>query len=91
MKDYKNEENILWGFEDDCFDEKGNVKNKIVKEIIETEKLIFITPQDAEVLRNYKSLEQLAEEERLAKEYEELKEAEELTSLYEKLAKLGWS
>ena len=67
MKHFKNEENKIWAFDDDCFDEQGNCINEYALKVIEENNLISITHEEAEVIRNYKSPEQIAEEERLAK------------------------
>ena len=67
MKKYKDLNNIIWEFEDNCFDEKGQVINEIVIEKIELNSLVSVTDEEADEIRNYKSSEQLAEEERLAK------------------------
>ena len=67
MKKYKNFNNEIYAFDDDCFDEKGQVINDIVEKIINENSLVEITEEEADAIRNYKSPEQLAEEERLAK------------------------
>ena len=67
MKKYKDSNNEIYAFDDDCFDEKGQVINEIVEKIINENSLIEITQEEADAIRNYKSSEQLAEEERLAK------------------------
>ena len=67
MKHYKNEKNKLWAFDDDCFDEKGQVINEYALKVIQENNLVEITKEKAEEIRNFKSPEQLAEEERLAK------------------------
>lgn len=46
MKNYKNEQNQLFAFELDCFDENGQVINEIVKEIIIEKSLIEITVEE---------------------------------------------
>ena len=60
MKNYKNTNNELFAFDLDCF-------NEAVEKIINENNLIEITKEEAEAIRNYKSPEQIAEEERLAK------------------------
>lgn len=40
MKHYKSNKNEWFGFDDDCFDELGNIINEIVKNMIEKENLI---------------------------------------------------
>ena len=60
MKNYKNTNNELFAFDLDCF-------NETVEKIINENNLIEITKEEAEAIRNYKSPEQIAEEERLAK------------------------
>lgn len=40
MKNFKNNKNEWFSFDDECFDELGNTINKIVKNMIEKEKLI---------------------------------------------------
>ena len=67
MKHYKNEQNETYAFQDDYFDKNGQVINEIVKKIINENLLVEITEEEADAIRNYKSSEQLAEEERLAK------------------------
>ena len=67
MKKFKDSNNEIWNLPIIDFDEKGNVINEITKEIIEKNKLIAITDKEYEVMINYKSSEQIAEEERLAK------------------------
>ena len=67
MKNFKNKENTLFGFDDDCFDENGKCINEYALKVIEENSLIEITKEEAEAIRNYKSPEQIAEEERLAK------------------------
>ena len=67
MKNFKNKENKLWVFDDDCFDELGNCVNKYALKVIEDNNLIEITKEEADAIINYKSPEQIAEEERFAK------------------------
>ena len=67
MKHYKNTENKVFGFDDNCFDEEGKCINEYALKVIEENNLVEITQEEAEAIRNYKSPEQLAEEERLAK------------------------
>lgn len=67
MKNFKNVNNILFMFEDDCFDENGQVINKIAKKIINENSLIEITQEEAEEIANYKTPEQILEIERLTK------------------------
>ena len=67
MKNYRNEKNELWAFDDDCFDEKENCINGYALKVIKENNLIEITKEEAVAIRNYKSSEQIAEEERLAK------------------------
>lgn len=67
MKHYKNTNNESFAFDLDCFDEKGQATNEIVKKIIVEKGLIEITSEEAEEIRNYKSPKQIAEEERLEK------------------------
>ena len=67
MKNFKNKENALFGFDDDCFDVDGKCINEYALKVIEENSLIEITKEEAEAIRNYKSPEQIAEEERLAK------------------------
>ena len=67
MKHYKNEKNKLWAFDDDCFDEEGKCINEYALKVIEENSLIEITKEEEEIIRNYKSIEQLAEEERISK------------------------
>ena len=74
MKDFKNIKNELFAYDEDCFDEEGQATNEIVEKIIQKNNLIEITHEEADAIRNYKSPEQIAEEERLAK----LPTAEEL-------------
>ena len=66
MRTFKNENNIIYSFDLDCFDE-GKCTNEYALKVIEENNLIPITHEEAEAIRNYKSPEQLAEEERLAK------------------------
>ena len=67
MKNFKNKENTLFGFDDDCFDENGKCINEYAFKVIKENNLVKITKEEADAIRNYKSSEQLAEEERLAK------------------------
>ena len=67
MKNFKNKENTLFGFDGDCFDVDGKCINEYALKVIEENSLIEITKEEAEAIRNYKSPEQIAEEERLAK------------------------
>jgi len=67
MKNFKNKENTLFGFDDDCFDENGKCINEYAFKVIQENNLVEITKEEAEAIRNYKSPEQLSEEERLAK------------------------
>ena len=67
MKNYKNLEDKVFCFDLDCFDEDGKCINEYALKVIEENNLIPITHEEAEAIRNYKSAEQLAEEERLAK------------------------
>ena len=67
MKNFKNSANTIFAFDDDCFDEEGKCINEYALKVIEENNLIEITQEEAEAIRNYKSPEQLAEEERLAK------------------------
>lgn len=73
MKHFKDLENRVFAFGLDCFDSEGKVINEVAKKIIDTNNLVEITPEEAEAIRNYKSQEQILEEERLAKlpNYEE--------------------
>ena len=67
MKEFKNENNMIYPFDDDCFDEEGKCTNEYALKVIQENNLIEITEEEAEAIRNYKSTEQIAEEERLAK------------------------
>ena len=67
MKEFKNENNMIYAFDDDCFDENGKCINKYALKVIQENNLIEIMEEEAEAIRNYKSPEQLAEEVRLAK------------------------
>lgn len=67
MKDFKNGNNELFAFENDCFDEDGKCINEYALKVIEENNLIEITHEESEVIRNYKSPEQIVEEEKLAK------------------------
>lgn len=67
MKKYRDLNNVIWEFEDNCFDKEGQVINEYVEKKIELNLLLPCTDEEAEAIRNYKSAEQLAEEERLAK------------------------
>ena len=67
MKYYKNIESKLWAFDDDCFDENGKCINEYAFKVIKENNLVKITKEEADAIRNYKSPEQIAEEERLAK------------------------
>lgn len=87
MKHYKNINNELWAYDDDCFAENGTCINEVALKVIEENNLVEITEEELEEIINYIT----KEEEILLKEQEELKQAEELTNLYEKLEKLGWS
>ena len=74
MKEFKNANNMIYAFDDNCFDENGKCINEFALKVIEENSLIEITKEEEEAIRNYKSIEQLAEEERLSK----LPSAEEL-------------
>lgn len=67
MKHYKNDKKELFAFDLDCFDEKGNCINEYALKVIEENNLVEITTEEAEAIKNYKTAEQIAEEERLAK------------------------
>ena len=67
MKEFKNKNNVLFGFDDDCFDEDRRCINEFALKVIEENSLVEITKEEADAIRNYKSPEQLVEEERLAK------------------------
>ena len=67
MKNYKNLEDKVFSFDDDCFDEHGECINEYALKVIEDNNLVPVTKEEVEVIRNYKSPEQIAEEERLAK------------------------
>ena len=67
MKNYKNTENKVFSFDDDCFDENGKCINEYALKVIEENSLVEITEEEAEIIRNYKTAEQLAEEERISK------------------------
>ena len=67
MKYYKNIESKLWAFDDDCFDENGKCINEYAFKVIKENSLVEITEEEAEIIRNYKTAEQLAEEERISK------------------------
>lgn len=67
MKHYKNEKNKLWAFDDDCFDEEDKCIHEYALKVIEENHLVQITDEEAEIIRNYKTPEQIAEEGRLAK------------------------
>ena len=67
MKNFKNKENTLFGFDDDCFNDEGQCINEYALKVIEENNLVEITEEEVEKIRNYKSPEQLLEEERLAK------------------------
>ena len=67
MKNYKNLEDKVFCFDLDCFDEEGKCINEYALKVIEENSLIEITKEEADAIRNYKSSEQLAEEENLAK------------------------
>ena len=67
MKEFKNENNVLFGFDDDCFNEHGECINIWALKVIKENNLVEITKEEADAIRNLKTAEQLAEEERLAK------------------------
>ena len=67
MKNFKNSANIIFAFDNDCFDEEGKCINEFALKVIDENNLVEITKEEADAIRNYKSSEQLAEEERLAK------------------------
>ena len=89
MKEFKNENNMIYHFENDCFNENGECINKYALKIIEEHKLVEITNEEAEEIRNYKSPEQLAEEESLVTKQIELAKAQKLTEFYEIATELG--
>ena len=67
MRNFKNKENTLFGFDDDCFDENGKCINEYALKVIQENNLVEITEEEAEIIRNYKTAEQLAEEEKISK------------------------
>ena len=67
MKEFKNENNVLFGFDDDCFNEHGECINIWALKVIKENNLVEITKEEADAIRNYKTPEKIAEEERLAK------------------------
>ena len=67
MKNYKNLENKLWAFDDDCFNEEGKCINEWALKVIKENNLVEITKEEADAIINLKTAEQLSEEERLAK------------------------
>lgn len=67
MKNYKNKNNEIFAFDLDCFNENGQIINEYALKVIQENNLIEITEEEADAIRNYKSPEQIAEEERLAK------------------------
>ena len=68
MKKFLNKKtNSVVHFTLDDFNEDGNCINEIAKKIINENSLIEITKEEAEEIINYKSPEQIEEEERLAK------------------------
>ena len=67
MKKFKDLNNKIHELENDCFDNEGNCINEIARKVIEENNLVEITQEEAEAIKNYKSPEQLAEQERLAK------------------------
>ena len=67
MKNFKNLEDKIFCFDLDCFDEEGKCINEYALKVIEENSLIEITEEEADAIRNHKSIEQLAEEERISK------------------------
>ena len=67
MKEFKNANNMIYAFDDNCFDENGKCINEYALKVIEENSLVEITEEEAEIIRNYKSPEQIAEEERISK------------------------
>lgn len=67
MKEFRDKNNMIYPFDGDCFDVDGKCINEYALKVIEENSLIEITKEEAEAIRNYKSPEQIAEEERLAK------------------------
>ena len=67
MKKFKDLNNKIHELENDCFDNEGNCINEIARKIIEENNLMQITENEAEEIRNCKSPEEIAEQERLAK------------------------
>ena len=67
MKKFKDLNNKIHELENDCFDNEGNCINEIARKVIEENNLVEITQEEVEAIRNYKSPEELEEEERLAK------------------------
>ena len=67
MKEFRDKNNMIYIFDDDCFDENDQAINEYALKVIEENNLISITHEEAEVIRNYKSQEQIAEEDRLSK------------------------
>ena len=67
MKHYKTEQNKTYAFDLDCFDKDGKCINEYALKVIEENNLTPITHEEAEAIRNYKSTEQIVEEERISK------------------------
>ena len=67
MKEFRDKNNMIYPFDGDCFDVDGKCINEYALKVIEENSLIEITKEEAEAIRNYKSPEQIAEEERISK------------------------
>ena len=85
MKNYKDSNNNIWSFENDCFDEDGKCTNKYVLKAIKENNLVEIADEEYNAHLAQKEIERL-EEETIKKE---LAEAEKLIEFFETLSKLG--
>ena len=81
MKKFKDENNVIYAFDLDCFDEQGNCINEIALKIITENSLIEMTDEEYNIYVAKKEVERLAEE----KTQKELSEANKLIEFYENL------
>ena len=89
MKEFKNENNMIYPFDLDCFDEDGKCINEYALKVIEENSLIEITEEEAETIRNLKTAEQLVEVEKQLIIQKEIDEAKKITDFYEIALNLG--
>ena len=89
MKEFKNKENTLFGFDDDCFDVDGKCINEYALKVIKENNLVKITKEEAETIRNYNNQKQIEEVEKQLIIQKEIDEAKKITDFYEIALSLG--